>query len=99
MTTRQQLERHQVWVHLAAIACGLAVGTMAPALAGALEVLLWPVLGVLLYVTFTQVSLTQLPDAFRDLRFIGTVIAGNYPAAAIWRSLTCQEACMSHLHA
>jgi ACR3 family arsenite efflux pump ArsB len=39
---------------------------------------LWPVLGVLLYATFAQVPLTHLPDAFRDLKFIGAVLGGNF---------------------
>jgi arsenite transporter len=76
--TRQQLEQHQVWVYLGAIMAGLFTGTLAPALAGRLEVLLWPLLGLLLYVTFTQVPLTHLPDAFRDVRFIGAVLTGNF---------------------
>lgn len=76
--TRQQLERHQVWVHLGAIVAGLATGALAPALAGAVEILLWPVLGLLLYATFTQVPLTHLSDAFRDVRFIGAVLTGNF---------------------
>jgi arsenite transporter len=76
--TRHQLERHQVWVYLSAISLGLAVGAIVPAVAGSLDVLLWPALGVLLYATFTQVPLTQLADAVRDVRFIGTVLAGNF---------------------
>jgi arsenite transporter len=76
--TRHQLERHQVWIYLSAITGGLVLGAFAPALAASFEVLLWPVLGVLLYATFTQVPLTHLPEAFRDLRFIGAVLAANF---------------------
>jgi ACR3 family arsenite transporter len=76
--TRQQLERHQVWVYLGAITAGLTVGTLWPAQASAFEPWLWPVLGVLLYATFTQVPLTHLPDALRDVRFMGAVLAGNF---------------------
>lgn len=75
---RQKWERHQVLVYLGAIVAGLATGTLAPALAGRLEIFLWPVLGLLLYATFTQVPLTHLPDAFRDVRFIGAVLTGNF---------------------
>ena len=57
---------------------GLAVGTVAPALGRLLEPLLWPVPGTLLYVTFTQVPLTHVPDAFRDVRFMGAVLTGNF---------------------
>lgn len=76
--TRQQLERHQVWVYLAAIVAGLTVGTAAPAFAPFLETALWPALGLLLYATFTQVPLTGLSGAFRDRRFFGAVLVGNF---------------------
>jgi ACR3 family arsenite transporter len=76
--TRQQLERHQVWIYLAAILTGLASGSVAPDVSGAFEALLWPALGLLLYATFTQVPLTHLPQAFRDRRFIGAVLVGNF---------------------
>lgn len=76
--TRAALERHQVWIYLAAILAGLAAGGLVPAVAPAFEALLWPALGVLLYATFTQVPLTHLPEAFRDRRFMGAVLAGNF---------------------
>lgn len=76
--TRQQLERHQVWVYLAAILVGLALGSIAPGISDPFEALLWPALGLLLYATFTQVPLTHLPDAFRDRRFMGAVLIGNF---------------------
>lgn len=75
---RQQLEQHQVWIYLAAILGGLALGSYAPDLSGPFEVVLWPVLGLLLYTTFTQVPLTHLPEAFRDRRFMGAVLIGNF---------------------
>lgn len=76
--TRQQLERHQVWFYLGAILAGLALGSIAPGVSDALEALLWPALGFLLYATFTQVPLVHLPDAFRDRRFLGAVLIGNF---------------------
>ena len=51
--SRQKLERHQVWIYLAAILLGLATGSLAPGVARPFETLLWPVLGVLLFSTFT----------------------------------------------
>ena len=50
---RQKLERHQVWLYLALILAGLGLGSNAPGLSGAFEVVLWPLLGLLLYTTFT----------------------------------------------
>lgn len=76
--TRQKLEQHQVWIYLVAILAGLGIGSTAPDAASAFEAVLWPVLGLLLYATFTQVPLTHLPEAFRDRRFMGAVLAGNF---------------------
>lgn len=76
--TRQKLEQHQVWIYLVAILAGLGIGSAAPDAASAFEAVLWPVLGLLLYATFTQVPLTHLPEAFRDRRFMGAVLAGNF---------------------
>lgn len=76
--TRQQLERHQVWAYLVAILAGLAVGSAVPGMAPAIELVLWPALGLLLYATFTQVPLTHLPDAFRDRNFMTAALLGNF---------------------
>ena len=76
--TRQSLEKYQVLVYLAAIALGLALGTALPGQVGVLEAVLWPLLGALLYVTFTQVPLTQLCAAWRDTRFLTAAVVGNF---------------------
>lgn len=72
------LQRYQVWVYLAAISVGLGLSMVAPRVAPGLELLIWPALALLLYVTFTQVPLTHLPEAFRDLRFMSGVLLGNF---------------------
>lgn len=54
------------------------MGTVAPPVAHLVEAALWPVLGMLLYTTFTQVPVTHLSDAFRDSRFIVAALAGNF---------------------
>lgn len=76
--SRQALERHQVWLYAFAIACGWIFGTLSPGSARWLEPALWPVLGLLLYTTFTQVPLVHLPRAFRDIRFMAAVLTGNF---------------------
>jgi ACR3 family arsenite efflux pump ArsB len=76
--TRQQLEKHQIWLYLAAVLLGLALGWARPGLAGALEAAIWPALGLLLYSTFTQVPLTHISEAFQDRRFMGAALAGNF---------------------
>lgn len=75
---KDQLERHQVWIYVLAILAGLILGRHAPGVAGAFETALWPVLGCLLYATFTQVPLIHLPAAFRDRRFMSAVLGGNF---------------------
>ncbi|MCE8016546.1 arsenic resistance protein [Halomonas sp. MCCC 1A17488] len=76
--TRQTLEKYQVLVYLAFIAMGLALGAAWPNRVDAFESLLWPLLGALLYVTFTQVPLTQLSGAWRDTRFMAAAVVGNF---------------------
>lgn len=75
---RDRIERHQVWIYLAAIGAGLGVGSMlADPVAAIAEALIWPTLGVLLYVTFLQVPLTSLPVA-GSRRFLAVVLVGNF---------------------
>jgi arsenite transporter len=38
----------------------------------------WPVLGLLLYVTFVQTPLWHLRDSFRDVRFLAVAVVGNF---------------------
>lgn len=75
---RLRLERHQVWIYLAAITGGLLLGTVAPSLGPRFETLLWPVLAALLYATFVQVPLLHVRDAFRDGRFVLAILLGNF---------------------
>ncbi|MDZ7832813.1 MAG: hypothetical protein U5L07_13745 [Desulfobacterales bacterium] len=75
---RETLEKFQVFIYLAAITCGLLVGIVLPNQVGALELVLWPVLGLLLYATFTQVPLAYLHEAFAGSRFIAAVVIGNF---------------------
>lgn len=54
------------------------MGLLLPGAAAHLEAALWPLLGILIFVTFTQVPLIHLPEAFRDRRFMGAILAGNF---------------------
>ncbi|MBE0490331.1 MAG: arsenic resistance protein [Halomonas sp.] len=75
---REALERHQVWGYLAAILAGLGLGLARPEAAGLLEGALWPLLGLLLYATFTQVPLGRLGLAVQDWRFASALVVGNF---------------------
>ncbi|SFC12617.1 Arsenite efflux pump ArsB, ACR3 family [Marinospirillum celere] len=75
---RISLERHQVWIYLTAIGCGLLLGQQQPALSHLAEPLLWPALILLLYTTFVQVPLLHLRAAFHDRRFMLAALLGNF---------------------
>ncbi|MFN3611361.1 arsenic resistance protein [Tepidimonas sp.] len=75
---RLTLERRQVWIYAVAIAAGLLTGGVWPDTAPVLEAWLWPTLVLLLYVTFVQVPLWHVRDAFRDHRFIAAMLVGNF---------------------
>lgn len=77
---REALERHQVWIYLAAIAVGLLAGLQSPSSMQPLAPLLWPLLALLLFVTFVQVPLWHLRDAWRDRRFAAAMLLGNFIA-------------------
>ncbi|WP_341719576.1 hypothetical protein QQG74_07585 [Micromonospora sp. FIMYZ51] len=76
--SREGLERYQVWWYLSAVVLGLVVGAVWPWGGHAGEALVWPVLAMLLYATFTQVPLTSIPAAFRDGRFLAVALIGNF---------------------
>jgi ACR3 family arsenite efflux pump ArsB len=71
-------DRHQVALYLAAIAIGAIVGLTAPDVAPALEAATNPVLALLLFATFLGVPIIELGRAFRDWRFLSTVLLLNF---------------------
>lgn len=72
------LERHQVPIYFAAVLLGSAVGLLLPDSASALEMLIWPVVGTLLYFPFLQVPLLQFRQALADVRFLGAMLTANF---------------------
>lgn len=79
-------ERYQVFAYLGAIACGVLLANQAPGLVALLEVLVWPALALLLYTTFTQISLQALPAVMREHRFFLALVILNFLLlpALIW---------------
>lgn len=72
------LERRQIGLYLFALALGAAVGLSFPAVAGAAEFAINPVLGLLLYATFLGVPFGKIGEALRDWRFLTTVFVVNF---------------------
>ncbi|MGY4858843.1 bile acid:sodium symporter [Cryobacterium sp. AP23] len=79
----QRMERRQVALYLAAIGLGALAGWLAPAEAPALAATITPVLGLLLFATFLSVPLVDVGRSFRDLRFLGAVLAVNFVAVPV----------------
>ncbi|WP_051282632.1 bile acid:sodium symporter [Silanimonas lenta] len=73
-----RIERHQVWIYLAAILAGLGTGHGLAAAAAVFEALLWPAIALLLFATFVQVPLLHLREAFADRRFALANLLGNF---------------------
>ena len=78
MIARESLERHQVWCYLVGAGAGLAVGLVAPGAGERAEPLVWPVIALLLFATFTQIPATALASAVRDRRFLVTSLIANF---------------------
>ena len=83
MSVVARLERRQVSFYLAAILLGVAAGLLAPAAAPVWGGAITPILAVLIWATFLGVPLIDLPRAFRDIRFLGTVLAVNFVAVPV----------------
>ncbi|MEI7032236.1 arsenic resistance protein [Streptomyces pratensis] len=77
------MERHQVAVYLGALACGGAVGRLAPGAGPALEHAISPVLAALLYVTFLQVPAAELVRSLRAGRFLAAALVVNFAVAPL----------------
>ncbi|WP_205544048.1 arsenic resistance protein [Rubrobacter indicoceani] len=75
---KERLERYQVWIYAAALFVGTAVGLVAPGADSFFERAIYPVLGVLLYVTFLQVPFTELKGSITSGRFLAAVLALNF---------------------
>lgn len=77
----ERMERHQVPLYLAALVCGAVIGILAPTVARHAELAITPVLGLLLYATFLGVPFSHIRLAFRDRRFLATVLVVNFAIA------------------
>lgn len=72
------MERHQVALYLIALVIGAGVGLALPAVAHPAEGAINPVLGLMLYATFLGVPFAKIGQAFRDWRFLTTILVVNF---------------------
>src|SRR5699024_6064487 len=64
------LEKHQIWMYLAAPFAGGVKGILLPGISTPLEHAINPVLGLLLYATFLMVPLGRIGQGFKDIHFL-----------------------------
>lgn len=72
------MERHQVVLYVAGLALGAIVGLAWPAVAHPAELAIHPVLALLLYATFLGIPFGRIGRAFRDWRFLSTILVVNF---------------------
>lgn len=72
------LEHYQALIYLIAIAAGLVVGQQWPMLGPIADQAFWPLLALLLTVTFLQIPLLHLREALVDRRLVALLLAGNF---------------------
>ena len=77
------MEEQQVPIYVGAIAAGGLVGLIAPGAGPGLEVVINPVLGALLFVTFLQVPARELVRSLRAGRFLGAALVVNFGLAPL----------------
>jgi len=78
LISKDGLERNQIPIYAAALVLGTAIGLVSPATGSTLEAAIYPVLGVLLYVTFLQVPFSELRGAAASGRFLAAMLMLNF---------------------
>lgn len=76
--TAEWWDKYQVPLYLAAIAAGALAGLTASQAAPGRERAINPVLALLLFATFLAVPMAEVGRAFRDVRFLATVLTANF---------------------
>lgn len=81
--TVQRMEARQIPLYLAGLAVGALAGLLVPAAAAPAEAAILPVLALLLYATFLGIPFGGIGRAFRDWRFLTTVLVVNFAAVPV----------------
>lgn len=90
-TLRDRLEGSQVAIYFAAVIAGAAIAFTVPGTAS-WETAINPALALMLFVTFLQVPLSELGRAFRQIRFLGALLALNFVVVPLLVAILIQFA-------
>lgn len=74
---RERLEENQVVIYFAAVLVGTAIAILVPG-ASALEPAINPALAFMLFVTFLQVPIAELRQAFTRMKFLAALLVSNF---------------------
>ncbi|NLZ97684.1 MAG: arsenic resistance protein [Micrococcus sp.] len=74
----QWAHRQQVWCYLLGLGFGAVVGLSAPAVAPVAEIAIMPMLALLLYATFLGLPFSDFSGAFKDWKFMSSVLVLNF---------------------
>lgn len=74
---REHLERNQIVFYFAAVLAGVAIAMLLPS-ASTWEPAINPALAFMLYVTFLQVPIAELRQAFTRMKFLGALLVSNF---------------------
>lgn len=78
LISKEQLERGEIPIYVAALALGAGIGVLGPSAGSVLEAAIYPVLGVLLYATFLQIPFSELRGALSGGRFLAATLVLNF---------------------
>lgn len=87
MINRLIVEKYQALFYIVSITFGVLFGYTYPEISNSLEMVLWPVLAFLLYVTFSQIPVAHIPKAIFDYKFIIAALIGNFVLIPIFVSI------------
>ncbi len=74
---REALENRQIFIYFGAVAAAVAAAYAVPGTT-ALEIVVNPALALMLYLTFLQVPMPELKQAFGQVRFLGALLVANF---------------------
>ena len=72
------MERHQGARYVAGLALGAVIGLAWPMVAHPAELAIHPVLALLLYATFLGIPFGRIGRAFKDWRFLSTILVVKF---------------------
>ncbi|MFP3918370.1 arsenic resistance protein [Lysinibacillus telephonicus] len=81
--TREKIENHQICIYVFSLILGGVIGLSNESLATSLDWIISPLIAVLMYGMFAQIPFLKLGEAISNLKFIGSLLVGNFIAVPI----------------